>query len=345
MDRTPRLTVALPTCNGARHLREALAGIKAQNGVDFDLIVSDDRSDDESLAIVADELGDRARVSINSERLGLAGNWNRCVELSNTAWVAIFHQDDVMHSSHLETHLRAIEAHREHRIGIIAGPVTMIDENGQPVSTRQVDPGGLPIRFRVTDETRQNGFPFTPGTWLPFLAERNPLRCSAVTISKEAHQAVGGFDPAYRYVVDWDFWIKVARDWGLVWNLNPPTVSMRWHQASETHRFHDGTADLEETTRLLDELDRLDGSRNPEVRRLRPSADRRLARAYLNRAYLALKNRQTDLARSCLDRSFQLDSKILATIAFDPRLAAQMVTLKANPELAVRWFGNRHSNK
>ena len=67
----PRLTVALPTCNGARHLREALLSIRAQERVAFDLIVSDDRSDDETLAIVREEVGDRARISVNSERLGL----------------------------------------------------------------------------------------------------------------------------------------------------------------------------------------------------------------------------------------------------------------------------------
>ncbi len=37
-----------------------------------------------------------ARIEVNSERLGLAGNWNRCVALSRTPLVAIFHQDDVM---------------------------------------------------------------------------------------------------------------------------------------------------------------------------------------------------------------------------------------------------------
>src|SRR5207245_1213817 len=79
-----RLTVALATCNGARHLVEALRSILAQEGVPFDLLVSDDRSDDETLAVVDAEAGDRARVVVNTERLGLAGNWNRCVRLART---------------------------------------------------------------------------------------------------------------------------------------------------------------------------------------------------------------------------------------------------------------------
>src|SRR3954471_3856314 len=92
----PALTVAVPTYNGARHLGDALRGILAQEGVAFDLLVCDDRSDDETLEVVRSVAGDRARVSVSSERLGLAGNWNRCVALSRTPLVAVFHQDDLM---------------------------------------------------------------------------------------------------------------------------------------------------------------------------------------------------------------------------------------------------------
>ena len=53
-------------------------------GSNSSLIVSDDRSDDESLAVVRKAAGDRARIEVNSERLGLAGNWNRCAELART---------------------------------------------------------------------------------------------------------------------------------------------------------------------------------------------------------------------------------------------------------------------
>ncbi len=104
MDTRPILTVAVPTYNGARHLAEALKSILAQEAAPFDLIVSDDRSEDETLAIVGRFAGDRARIEVNSERLGLAGNWNRCVVLSRTEWVAIFHQDDVMLPGHLAAH-------------------------------------------------------------------------------------------------------------------------------------------------------------------------------------------------------------------------------------------------
>ena len=336
--RIPSMTVAVPTCNGARHLREALASIRAQEGVSFDLIVSDDRSDDDTLGIIAGQFGDRARVSVNPERLGLAGNWNRCVELSRSEWVAIFHQDDVMHPGHLSGHQRAIhsEASSEARIGLIAGPVEMIDESGRPVSPRVVDPGGLPLRMRSSRGERPTEIVSPPGKWLTLMSESNPLRCSAVTIRKSAHEAVGGFDPSYRYAVDWDFWLRLAREWALAWRSGPATVSMRWHPASETHRFQTGTADLDEQIRLLDRLHQGCGPGRLDRR----GADSRLARAFLNRAHVALKGGNIALARDCLARSIGLSRDVLWTIASDPRLAVQMATLTLAPERARRWFGH-----
>ena len=102
------------------------------------------------------------------------------------------------------------------------------------------------------------GFP--PGDFAEFFREENPLRCSAVVTSRAAHAEVGGFDPSYRYVVDWEFWYRVARKYAVSWQLHEPTVLVRWHAASETHRFKTGTDDLEETARLLDFIHRASGS-------------------------------------------------------------------------------------
>jgi glycosyltransferase involved in cell wall biosynthesis len=305
----------MPTCNGARHLREALAGILAQADVPFDLVVSDDRSDDETLAIIGELAGDRARVSVNSERLGLAGNWNRCVSLSQTDRVAIFHQDDVMRPGHLAAHVRAFEA--DARLGLVASAVDMIDDLGRVIPASVVERGGCGDRDRT----------FEPGAFLAELAVANPLRCSAVSLLKATHAEVGWFDPSFRYVVDWDYWLRVARAHPVAW-LAKPTVAMRWHGSSETHRFKTGTADLDETARLLERFYRVEGSRLSEAPRLRRQADRRLARAFLNRAYDASKSKNPGLARECLARAIRLSPAIiLAMIAADPRLAARMAAL------------------
>ena len=322
------MTVALPTCDGARHLRAAFAGIRDQGSTPFDMVISDDRSDDGTLAMVAELFGDRARVSVNSERLGLAGNWNRCAELSRTEHVAIFHQDDVMKPGHLAAHLAAFQLHPH--LGLVASAAEVIDGEGRDVPETVVGRGGCGDRDRT----------FEAGEFVEELAIGNPLRCSAVSLSARAHEAVGGFDPAFRYVVDWDFWLKVARRYPVAW-LASPTVAIRWHPASETHRFKHGTADLDETSRLLDEIERVDGIRLRSLGEWRRMADRRVARAFLNRAHESLKSGNVVLARSCLHRLIGLSPATLGSIARDPRLAVQMAALVIAPRLAARWFGHR----
>jgi GT2 family glycosyltransferase len=321
----PPITVAIPTCNGGRHLAAALRGILAQEGVALDLLISDDRSDDDTRAVTAAVAGDRARLEINSERLGLAGNWNRCLALARTPLVAIFHQDDIMLPGHLTAHVAAFDA--DPALGLAASAADVIDDAGAVIAGTVIERGGLGLADRR----------FAPGALLPELAVGNPLRCSAVTIRAEAAASVGGFDPLFRYALDWDFWIKVARRFPVSW-LGRPSVAVRWHASSATHQFQTGTTDLDEQLRLLDDLYARDGPAWPDRKRHRRAADRRLARAFLNRAYDLLKGGDVRLARQCLKRAIALSPSMLAAIAGDPRLAVQMTALALAPRAAERLF-------
>jgi glycosyltransferase involved in cell wall biosynthesis len=321
----PQLTVAIPTFHGARHLADALRSNLAQAGAAFDLLISDDRSDDETVALARAEAGNRARIIINSERLGLAGNWNQCIALSRTPLVAIFHQDDMMRPGHLAAYAAAFAA--DPRIGLVASAADVIDAEGRDVPESVVGRGGLGLSDRV----------FGPGEAVAALATENPLRCSAVSLRVAAHADIGGFDPSFRYVVDWEAWLRIARRWALAW-LARPTVAIRWHPASATHRFKSGTADLDETARLVEALFTRDGPHWADAPQLRLAADRRLGRAFLNRSHDALKAGDPTLARRCLTRALALRKGLLATIAADPRLAVQMAALVVAPEMAARWF-------
>jgi glycosyltransferase involved in cell wall biosynthesis len=320
------VTVAVPTCNGAAHLAEALGSILAQDGVAFELVVSDDRSDDDSMNLVRAIAGDRARIEVNAERLGLAGNWNRCAALANTPHVAIFHQDDVMSAGHLAAHLAALVA--DERIGLVASAADVIDERGDPVPEAVVERGGLGAADQL----------IAPGQLAGSFAAGNPFRCSAVTLRVAAFTEVGGFDRSYHYLVDLDLWLRISRRWKVAW-LAKPTVKVRWHAASETHRFKGGTGDLDEAARMIEELFTADLNGHPDRARLWRIANARLARAFLNRAHDALRSGRTELAREALRRGLRRSPGMIQSILRDPRLCIQMAALAAAPRLAARLFG------
>ncbi len=322
------ITVAVPSYNGAAHLAEAIQSILAQSDVAYELLACDDHSDDGTPDLVRILAGNRARVLHNPERLGLAGNWNRCVELSRTSLIAVFHQDDVMGPGHLADHVAAFG--RDESIGLVASASEVIDQNGQPVPEGVVGRGGLGPVDRLIE----------PGGLAAEMAGGNPLRCSAVTIRRAAFEDVGGFDPALGYVVDWDFWLRVSRRWKVAW-LASPTVRVRWHRASETHRFKTGMTDLEESAGMLDRLFSDDLRDHPERDRLRSTSTRRLARAFLNRAHEALRFGQRKLARRALGQAWRLAPREFLSFARDPRLGIQMTALAVAPALAARVFGDR----
>jgi glycosyltransferase involved in cell wall biosynthesis len=319
------LTVAIPTCNGAAHVAEALNSVLSQDGVSFDLVVSDDRSDDETLPVVRSVAGDRARISVNSERLGLAGNWNRCVALATTPLVAVFHQDDVMLPGHLAAHVNTLLS--DGTVGIAGSATTVIDDGGRSVPESVVGRGGLGRSDRV----------FHAGELAGSMALGNPLRCSAVTLRAAAHAEAGGFDAAFRYVVDWDFWLRVSRSWKVAW-LSQPTVEIRWHRASETHRFTEGLADLDESWQILEQLVAIDWKDRPDRAQLRSAARRRLGRAFLARADESLTAGRSELSRAALSRGLHCSPRLIRTILADPRLCMKMAAVAAAPALAARLF-------
>jgi glycosyltransferase involved in cell wall biosynthesis len=307
------LTVAIPTFNGARHLADAVRSVLAQQlpGPKPTLLILDDRSEDQTVAIARDVAGARARIEINGERLGLAGNWNRCVELSTTPWVAIFHQDDVMTPHHLAGHLHQVRDRAD--CGFVCGNFEVIDERGHPVSPRAIE--------RVAP--RRSGV-FEAGEFVSELATRNPIRCSTATLNRAAHASAGGFDKRWRYVVDWDYWFRVAKRFPVAW-IDKPTVAIRWHDLSETQRFRSTTDDIDEVATLLEQQSS-EVRINPSLASVsRAEVNRRLARAYLNRAYEAARNGDQLLAKSALRSAQARNPSIRWHLLKDPRLTWRLL--------------------
>ena len=298
------LTVAIPTYNGAAHLSETLHSILSQECEPFDLLVCDDHSDDETVSLVRALAGVRARIVINDERLGLAGNWNQCVALSQTPWVNIFHQDDVMLPGHLAWVLDRLKwAEQRASQG-------RLDRRPRARDRRELS-AGRTLGCRSWRWHRPGArCPIRSSFWIFHRADcatrlcaSNPLRCSAVITNREAHAEVGGFDPSYRYVVDWEFWYRVSGTWGASWKLRDPTVLIRWHSASETHRFKTGVDDLDEANRLVEHIAELEHCTDRNAAVIRRLWRGNLARAFLNRSHDALRNGQIGTRSNLPDSS------------------------------------------
>lgn len=94
----PKISVCVPTYNGSQFLRECLDSILAQTFSNFELLIVDDRSSDNTVEIAEEYAAKDSRINvmINPQNLGLVGNWNRCLEITKGEWIKFVFQDDLL---------------------------------------------------------------------------------------------------------------------------------------------------------------------------------------------------------------------------------------------------------
>lgn len=111
-----RVTVLMPTYNVAPWVEEAIHSVLNQTYRDFELLVVDDGSTDNTLDHVRSIQDDRIRIAAFPDNVGLAENLNRGLDIINTELVARMDGDDIAEPDWLETGIKVLDTHPE--IGI-----------------------------------------------------------------------------------------------------------------------------------------------------------------------------------------------------------------------------------
>src|SRR5215510_12797807 len=108
---TPRISIGLPVYNGEKFLREALDSLLTQTFEDFELILSDNASTDETPAIcrVYAAADKRVRYVRNAANIGVYRNFNRVFQLASGKYFKWAAADDVCQRDLLAKCLRVLE--------------------------------------------------------------------------------------------------------------------------------------------------------------------------------------------------------------------------------------------
>ncbi|MBR4146452.1 MAG: glycosyltransferase family 2 protein [Bacteroidales bacterium] len=109
----PRITVLMPTYNVAPWVDEAIQSVLNQTYKDFELLVVDDASNDDTLAHVRAIQDSRIRIAAFPNNVGLADNLNRGLDLIDTEFVARMDGDDIAEPDWLETGIKVLDSHSE----------------------------------------------------------------------------------------------------------------------------------------------------------------------------------------------------------------------------------------
>lgn len=255
-----RVTVAIPTYEGARFLGETLQSLRAQSLTDFDLIVLDDASSDDTVR-VAESHG--VRVERNAQRLGLAANWNRAIALCTTDYLVIAHQDDVYEREFLATMLPLLESHP--RAIAAHCKASTIDEHGRATA----HPASLykdrfwPRDARVVERDDE----------LAILRQGNYVIAPSAMLRMSLVRQRGPFDARFAFVTDWEYWLRALLAGHTIVGLAERLLRFRRHEATATRASERTLQRYDEELTLLRELD----ARVPAQHPYRPLENNMLA--------------------------------------------------------------------
>lgn len=106
----PRVTVLMPVYNGAHYLADSIRSILGQTFSDFEFLIIDDGSTDESVAIIQGIDDPRIRLVHNGSNLGISASLNRGLDLARGEFVARMDADDISRPERLACQVRFMDA-------------------------------------------------------------------------------------------------------------------------------------------------------------------------------------------------------------------------------------------
>lgn len=127
----PRVSVVMTVFDGARHLREAVDSILGQTLSDFEFLIVDDASTDETPQILAEYARNDGRLIVlrNETNLGPYPSANRALEVARAPLIARMDADDVSEPDRLEKQVAFLGPHADHLL--VASGYRAIDEDGR----------------------------------------------------------------------------------------------------------------------------------------------------------------------------------------------------------------------
>ncbi|MDI3312705.1 MAG: glycosyltransferase family 2 protein, partial [Thermoanaerobacterium sp.] len=131
----PKVTVAIPTYNRAHYLKEAIESVLNQTYTDYELLVVDNASTDNTEEVVKSFNDKRIKYIKNETNIGMVNNWNKCIDLAQGEYLIIFHDDDIMKPELLEKEVEILDNNED--VILVGCNKEYIDSNGNLINERE----------------------------------------------------------------------------------------------------------------------------------------------------------------------------------------------------------------
>lgn len=202
----PRVSIVIPAYRSASFIRETIESVLAQTWTDYELVIADHSSDDDTQAIM-EEFADAPRVRLlppTPRGGGAQANWNRVSEAAEGEYLKLLPADDLLEPEALARQVEALDRYpsavlvASHRAMIDADGRVLMPRRGLPSSLLGLNPGAEAVRTTVRSGTNVFGEP------------------GAVLLRRAALAEAGWWDGRSGYAIDVQTYANVLRHGDMV---------------------------------------------------------------------------------------------------------------------------------
>jgi len=192
----PKISVLTYVYNGEKYIKDAIESILSQTYKDFEYLILDDGSTDNTAGIVREFLGDRRLRYIHQENIGkdllhFDELVNRCIAHTTGEYINVIGSDDIYLPNKLERQIREFENDAE--LDIVFSDLYFVNSDGMVI------PGDFKCEFSFT---------FTQESLLRMLFKQNIIAHPTALMKRRSIEKLGGFETGF--AADYHYWLKAA---------------------------------------------------------------------------------------------------------------------------------------
>ncbi|MBE2221562.1 MAG: glycosyltransferase [Anaerolineae bacterium] len=211
----PTVSVMICVYNGADHVMNAVNSILAQSFTDFELVVVDDGSTDETAVLIQSCSDPRVKL-FRKPHQGIPLTRNYALACAQADLLAVLDADDTAHPTRLQQQVDYMAKHPE--IVLVGTSYIQVDHFRN--TTKVVVP---PLHDAAIRQAMVRG---------------NPFCHSTIMMRRAAIDKAGGYSPAFPFGEDYELWSRLAQQ-GQLANLDEALVTRHYHARSVSNNFRD----------------------------------------------------------------------------------------------------------